>query len=760
MSVVLETTIGDLTIDLFTEERPHSCKNFLKLCKIKYYNFCLFHHIQANFVAQTGDPTGSGNGGESIYGIISGKDARYYEGEKKPKIKHDRPGLVSMVHCGNNLVGSQFFITLGEDTTCSLDEHFVFGEVTEGHDILLKLNETICDVSHRPYQDIRITHTVILEDPYSDPHDLIIPISSPKPPLEVLQSDRIGADEDITESVDEAELQEKREEKEAQARATILEIVGDLPSADIAPPENVLFVCKLNPVTSDDDLQIIFSRFGKIVSCEVIRDKKSGNSLQYAFVEFDNQKSCEDAYLKMDNVLIDDRRIHVDFSQSVSKIKWFGKGRIKYMDKDDEGKNISEKYSKSKKNGKDNSSKYVSNREKKFDRLTERPHKDQRYKQMESNKNKRALRHDSHQNSERKYYKEDEIKSKYNDEKVRKSDRDEIYKKSDRKNGEDKERRSGEDKNKRSGEDKNRRSGEDKDRRSGEDKNRRCGEDKDRRYGEDKDRRYGDNKDRKSIKEEKDRRNNKEKWNERDEKDSRSKNERDTKSKNEKETNSKNDRDTKYRSEKYDTKDQHNKNYDKSKISYISQSNDKYSKSVENLKHKSLETENGLNRQKIKKEETTISSKIGQKISDNEMSKKNIAKSDEKKLSKNVLKKKKKRSCSSSTASSSSSSSSESSSSSSSSSSSTSSSSSSCGTKVVKYYDKKGNLIKVVKNRDSSSNSDHKKRHKKKIVKVYKNVKRKKRSSSNSTNSSNSDSEEDKKKRKKQGSKRNKKLKI
>ena len=59
----------------------------------------------------------------------------------------------------------------------------------------------------------------------------------------------------------------------------------------------------------------------------MIRDKDSGDSLQYAFIEFDNQKSCEDAYLKMDNVLIDDRRIHVDFSQSVAKLKWRGKGR-------------------------------------------------------------------------------------------------------------------------------------------------------------------------------------------------------------------------------------------------------------------------------------------------------------------------------------------------------------------------------------------------------------------------------------------------
>lgn len=61
------------------------------------------------------------------------------------------------------------------------------------------------------------------------------------------------------------EVIEMQKDKEAKARATILEIVGDIPDAEIAPPENVLFVCKLNPVTNDDDLEIIFSRFGKII---------------------------------------------------------------------------------------------------------------------------------------------------------------------------------------------------------------------------------------------------------------------------------------------------------------------------------------------------------------------------------------------------------------------------------------------------------------------------------------------------------------
>lgn len=68
----------------------------------------------------------------------------------------------------------------------------------------------------------------------------------------------------------------------------------------------------------DEDLHLIFSRFGPILSCEVIRDKRTGDSLQYAFIEFENQKDCEQAYFKMQGVLIDDHRIHVDFSQSVS----------------------------------------------------------------------------------------------------------------------------------------------------------------------------------------------------------------------------------------------------------------------------------------------------------------------------------------------------------------------------------------------------------------------------------------------------------
>ncbi|GFS49808.1 peptidyl-prolyl cis-trans isomerase-like 4 [Nephila pilipes] len=280
--------------------------------------------LERNFIAQTGDPTSTGRGGESIFSRIYGDQAAYFEAELKPRLKHEKLGTLSMVNNGNNMNGSQFFFTLGENLTYLDEVHTVFGEIVEGLETLLKINEAICDPNSRPYQDIRITHTVVLHDPYDDPPGLELVDSSPIPTKEQLESNYIGADEEIddTKGKNAEEIEEKIKENEAKARATILEMVGDIPDADVKPPENVLFVCKLNPVTTSEDLEIIFSRFGHIVSCEVIKDKKSGESLQYAFIEFEKEEDCENAYFKMDNVLIDDRRIHVDFSQSVSKLMY------------------------------------------------------------------------------------------------------------------------------------------------------------------------------------------------------------------------------------------------------------------------------------------------------------------------------------------------------------------------------------------------------------------------------------------------------
>ncbi|RZC40324.1 Pro isomerase and/or RRM 1 domain containing protein [Asbolus verrucosus] len=404
MSVVIETTLGDVTVDLYIKRRPRACLNFLKLCKIKYYNYNLFHTVSRGFIAQTGDPTGTRTGGESIFGVLEGPLKRYFEAETNPRIKHTTMGLISFVGNEDNMIGSQFFFTLGAELTYLDEKHCVFGEVVEGLDVIEIINEAICDNDDRPYQDIRITHTVILDDPFPDGGKLRVPSRSPSPSAERLQGGRIAPDEEIDETAGKTaeEISEMIAEREAKARATILEMVGDIPDAEMAPPENVLFVCKLNPVTSDDDLEIIFSRFGKIKSCEVIRDRKTGDSLQYAFVEFEDQKSCEDAYFKMDNVLIDDRRIHVDFSQSVSKIKWLGKGRgVKnYGEKDQDlgkghyQKNGQKKNYSSTKPERDTKHKYQNDRKRQEERS-----RDSRIRNYSRNRDDRRDRHRS--NSDR-----------------------------------------------------------------------------------------------------------------------------------------------------------------------------------------------------------------------------------------------------------------------------------------------------------------------------------------------------------------------
>ncbi|KAI0797182.1 cyclophilin-like domain-containing protein [Abortiporus biennis] len=327
MSVLLETSLGDIVIDLETELCPKTCENFLKLCKVYYYNLNAFFNVSKDFLAQVGDPTATGTGGESVWSLIAsqqGKQApRYFSPEFIPRLKHTARGTVSMavapgIGSEKGGCGSQFFITLGDNIDYLDGKHAVFGHVVEGFDTLDKLNEVFVDQDGRPLKDVRIRHVEILDDPYDDPEGLVVPNSIPTRPPD--NSTRIAEDEDPLATLPEEEAEAERRKAAARASALTLEMVGDLPFANVRPPENVLFVCKLNPVTRDEDLELIFSRFGTIMSCQVIRDKKTGDSLQYAFIEFDKREDAEQAYFKMQNVLVDDRRIWVDFSQSVARI--------------------------------------------------------------------------------------------------------------------------------------------------------------------------------------------------------------------------------------------------------------------------------------------------------------------------------------------------------------------------------------------------------------------------------------------------------
>mmetsp|Transcript_48957 Transcript_48957/g.151159 ORF Transcript_48957/g.151159 Transcript_48957/m.151159 type:complete len:449 (-) Transcript_48957:74-1420(-) len=319
MAVLLETSLGDLVIDLKVDEAPRTCTNFLKLCKIKYYNNCLFHTVQKGYIAQAGDPTNTGKGGSSIHAKLPGLSHRFFNDEISLTLKHNAKGTIAMANEKPNENGSQFYITL-RDSVPHLDgKHTIFGVLAEGLDVLEKIDSVMVDEKDAPYQNIRIWHTEILDDPFPDP-DGLEPLIPPKSP-EVVRDE---AFKKIEGEEDEEELQERMAATLAKSQATTLELLHDLPDAEITPPDNDLFIAKLNPVTQDGDLELIFSRFGPIKSCEIVRDWKTGDSLQYAFITFENVKDCEQAYFKMHDCVIDDRRIFVNFSQSVAKLwnKW------------------------------------------------------------------------------------------------------------------------------------------------------------------------------------------------------------------------------------------------------------------------------------------------------------------------------------------------------------------------------------------------------------------------------------------------------
>ena len=344
MSVLIETSLGDIVIDLFVEDVPQTAQNFLSLCRTKYYNGVLFFNVQRGLLIQTGDPTGTGEGGESIFARRPEAPTRYFADELRPYLKHARAGTVGMASAGPDRNGSQFYIT-SEDGASSLDgRHTVFGRVAEGLAVVRRIADTLADARGRPLQNIRVRHTLVLDDP-TPPLPWVAALVPPASPLRRLGGlDRLEIDEALPsaaiagaaaagggegeEKGDAAkakakaaqEAQEEREkEAEARSRASVLELVQDLPYADIRPPENILFVCRLNPATDESGLELIFSRFGRVHGVDVIRDAQTGQSLCYAFVEFEREEDAQRAYAKMDNVLVDDRRIHVDFCQSIAR---------------------------------------------------------------------------------------------------------------------------------------------------------------------------------------------------------------------------------------------------------------------------------------------------------------------------------------------------------------------------------------------------------------------------------------------------------
>lgn len=129
-SAVIHTDLGEIKIQLFADLVPTTVNNFVFLAREGYYNGTIFHRVIKDFMAQSGDPTGSGMGGPGYK----------FRDEFHPKLKHDKPGILSMANAGPNTNGSQFFITF-VPTPWLDNKHAVFGEVIEGMDVVLKIPE-------------------------------------------------------------------------------------------------------------------------------------------------------------------------------------------------------------------------------------------------------------------------------------------------------------------------------------------------------------------------------------------------------------------------------------------------------------------------------------------------------------------------------------------------------------------------------------------------------------------------------------------
>ena len=131
--VVLETSQGDIEVKLFPDLAPLACENFVGLVEKGYYNGLTFHRIVKDFMNQGGDPTGTGSGGESIWGNKAFAD------EVSDKAQFDKPGILAMANSGPDTNKSQFFITV-KPTPWLNGRHTIFGEVVSGMEAVNKMN--------------------------------------------------------------------------------------------------------------------------------------------------------------------------------------------------------------------------------------------------------------------------------------------------------------------------------------------------------------------------------------------------------------------------------------------------------------------------------------------------------------------------------------------------------------------------------------------------------------------------------------------
>ncbi|KAL7487551.1 hypothetical protein ACHAW6_013146 [Cyclotella cf. meneghiniana] len=168
MSVTLHTNLGDIKIEVFCDTAQRTAFNFLALCASGYYDGTSFHRNIKGFMIQGGDPTGTGKGGESIWGGA-------FQDEFHPDNSHDKRGMVSMANTGINTNKSQFFITYERQPHLN-NVYTVFGRVLDGWDVLDQMERLPVEGEaaekkknkHRPINPPVIKNVTIHANPLAD----------------------------------------------------------------------------------------------------------------------------------------------------------------------------------------------------------------------------------------------------------------------------------------------------------------------------------------------------------------------------------------------------------------------------------------------------------------------------------------------------------------------------------------------------------------------------------------------------------------
>ena len=151
---VIKTTLGTIEIELFEKETPKTVENFVGLANKGYYNGVIFHRVIDGFMIQGGDPTGTGRGGESIWG-------KKFDDEIDSTLVFDKEGILAMANAGKNTNGSQFFITLAA-TKWLNGNHTIFGKVVDGMDVVKAIGKVAKNSQDRPLTDV-VMESVTIE---------------------------------------------------------------------------------------------------------------------------------------------------------------------------------------------------------------------------------------------------------------------------------------------------------------------------------------------------------------------------------------------------------------------------------------------------------------------------------------------------------------------------------------------------------------------------------------------------------------------